>query len=155
MTVHNAAKADRDNSLRRQLTSFIGIGMFTALIDWGTTMALQFLGVQRELAKVVGWVFGTLAAYLLNSKYTFKAKITPKKAVAVFLLYATTLGIQVFLYWATDAPLQALGLGGVIKDTIAFVIAQGVATITNFVLQRTVVFKDRKPTHIIEDVRPN
>lgn len=139
----------------RQLTSFVGIGMFTALIDWGTTMTLQALGLQRELSKVIGWVFGTLAAYLLNSKYTFKAKITPKKAVAVFLLYASTLGIQVFLYWITDAPLQSLGLSGVLKDTVAFVIAQGAATITNFVLQRTVVFRERKPSRVVEDVRPN
>lgn len=137
-----------------QLRSFIGVGIFTALIDWGTTMTLTALGLQREVAKIPGWVLGTLAAYLLNSRYTFKTKVTAGKAAAVFVLYASTFGIQWFLFWITNAPLEAIGLSGMVKDTVAFIIAQGAATITNFILQRTVVFRERKSPRVVVQEEP-
>ncbi|WCZ37728.1 GtrA-like protein [Corynebacterium jeddahense] len=77
---------------------FLVIGVGCAVIDFGITNTLdQYMGVQRDLAKVVGWIFGTTAAYVLNSKYSFNAKIDSKKAGAVFVLYAVTLGVQVLL----------------------------------------------------------
>lgn len=130
-----------DNSLWRQLSRFVGVGIFTAIIDYSLTMILHYFGLNRQLSKAVGWVFGTLAAYLLNSRFTFGAKLSARKATAVFLLYASTFLIQNLLWWVTRDPLLALGLEGWWMNTVSFVIAQGVATITNFILQRTLIFK--------------
>lgn len=129
------------SSLRVQLGKFALTGGGTAVIDWGLTMLLQALGLHRQAAKAVGWGAGTLVAYLVNSKWTFNAAVTRSSALAVGLLYLSTFGIQNLLYWVLDPPLQALGMTGMIKDTIAFVIAQGVATVTNFAIQRVLIFR--------------
>nr|WP_273369641.1 GtrA family protein [Corynebacterium massiliense] len=135
--------AKSEGTLKKQLGRFVAVGVFTALIDAGLTFFLTYLGLHRSVAKAIGWVFGTLAAYLLNARWTFDSKVSGKTAAAVGALYASTFAVQNFLYWATNQPLIDLGFEGLTKDIISFVIAQGVATITNFAIQRALIFKDR------------
>ncbi|NKY69698.1 GtrA family protein [Corynebacterium mucifaciens] len=131
--------------MKRQLVPFLLIGVGCAVIDFGITYTLnEPLGWQRDFAKAVGWVFGTAAAYVLNSKFSFNAKINAKKASAVFVLYAVTFAVQLVLWRVTDVPLASLGLVNPWKDAVSFVIAQGVATVTNFELQRHLIFKEAK-----------
>ena len=133
------------STLKQQLVPFLLIGVGCAVIDFGITYTLnEPLGWQRDVAKAVGWVFGTVAAYVLNSKFSFNAKINAKKASAVFVLYAVTFAVQLVLWRVTDAPLASLGLVNPWKDAVSFVIAQGVATVTNFELQRHLIFKEAK-----------
>jgi len=133
------------STLKRQLVPFLLIGVGCAVIDFGITYTLnEPLGWQRDFAKAVGWVFGTAAAYVLNSKFSFNAKINAKKASAVFVLYAVTFAVQLVLWRVTDVPLASLGLVNPWKDAVSFVIAQGVATVTNFELQRHLIFKEAK-----------
>lgn len=135
------------STLKQQLIPFLVIGVGCAVIDFGITHSLiEFMGVQRDLAKAVGWVFGTLAAYVLNSKFSFDAKINAKKASAVFVLYAVTFAVQMVLWRVTDSPLTNLGLVNPWKNLVSFVIAQGVATVTNFELQRHLIFREAKKT---------
>lgn len=132
-------------SLKQQLIPFLVIGIGCAVIDFGITNTLdQALNVQRDLAKAVGWVFGTISAYVLNSKFAFNAKIDAKKASAVFILYATTFAVQMLLWRVTDEPLSSIGLQDSWKNAVSFVIAQGVATTTNFLLQRYWIFRGTK-----------
>lgn len=131
----------RESTLFGQLAKFGITGVFTALIDWSLTMGLQAFGVNRQLAKAGGWAAGTTVAYLVNAKWTFQVAVTRSSAIAVALLYLSTFAVQNLIYWAVDSPLQSLGLEGMLKDTVAFVIAQGVATITNFIFQRVVIFR--------------
>lgn len=132
-------------SLKQQLIPFLVIGIGCAVIDFGITNTLdQALDVQRDLAKAVGWVFGTISAYVLNSKFAFNAKIDAKKASAVFILYATTFAVQMLLWRVTDEPLSSIGLQYSWKNAVSFVIAQGVATTTNFLLQRYWIFRGTK-----------
>ncbi|MGO2828068.1 MAG: GtrA family protein [Corynebacterium casei] len=131
------------NSLKTQLSRFVFVGIFTAILDYSVTMLLTYFGLHRSAAKAIGWVFGTIAAYLVNARWTFGAKVSGKTAVTVGLLYASTFAVQNVLYWLLESPLIALGFEGLAKNTIAFVIAQGVATVTNFVIQRVFVFKSK------------
>ena len=135
------------SSLKQQLVPFLLIGVGCAVIDFGITHSLdEFMGVQRDFAKAVGWVFGTLAAYVLNSKFSFQSKINAKKASAVFVLYAVTFAVQMVLWRITDSPLTNLGLVNPWKNVVSFVIAQGVATVVNFELQRHLIFREAKKT---------
>ena len=135
------------STLKRQLVPFLLVGVGCAFIDFGITYSLnEFMGVQRDFSKAVGWVFGTLAAYVLNSRFSFNAKINAKKAGAVFVLYAVTFAVQMVLWRVTDSPLTSVGLVNPWKDGVSFVIAQGVATVTNFELQRHLIFRESKKT---------
>ena len=135
------------STLKQQLIPFLVIGVGCAVIDFGITHSLiEFMGVQRDLAKAVGWVFGTLAAYVLNSKFSFQSKINAKKAGAVFVLYAVTFAVQMVLWRVTDSPLTSLGLVNPWKNVVSFVIAQGVATVVNFELKRHLIFREAKKT---------
>lgn len=131
----------RRSSLQTQLFRFVSVGVFTAAIDYGLTLLLTSLGLHRSAAKAIGWVFGTIAAYIANARWTFGAQVSGRTAGAVAALYASTFAVQNFLYWVLNAPLISMGFEGAVKDTIAFVIAQGVATVTNFAIQRIFIFK--------------
>ena len=129
-------------SLKTQLGRFIAVGVVSAIIDLGLTLILDYLlGVPRAWAKALGWVAGTITAYLLNSKWTFNSTTSAKSTIAVAVLYLSTFAVQNVLYWALETPLAALGLPEKPVDIISFVIAQGVATITNFIIQRVFIFK--------------
>ena len=143
LSTDDVVNATLDNSLRTQLVRFVSVGVFTTILDFGLTLILTHLGLHRSAAKAIGWVFGTIAAYLANARWTFGAQVSGRTATAVGLLYASTFAVQNFLYWATNAPLIAMGFEGAVKDTISFVIAQAVATITNFVIQRVFIFKGK------------
>ena len=131
------------SSMKTQLVRFVSVGVFTAAIDYGLTLFLTYLGLHRSLAKAIGWVFGTIAAYIANARWTFGAQVSGRTAGAVGLLYLSTFAVQNFLYWVLNAPLISMGFDGALKDTIAFVIAQGVATVTNFAIQRAFIFKGK------------
>ncbi len=143
LSTDDVVNATPGNSLRTQLVRFVSVGVFTAILDFGLTLILTHLGLHRSAAKAIGWVFGTIAAYLANARWTFGAQVSGRTATAVGLLYISTFAVQNFLYWATNAPLIAMGFEGAVKDTISFVIAQAVATITNFVIQRVFIFKGK------------
>ena len=132
-----------DSTLKTQLVRFVSVGVFTAAIDYGLTLFLTYLGLHRSLAKAIGWVFGTIAAYIANARWTFGAHVSGRTAGAVGMLYLATFAVQNFLYWVLNAPLISMGFEGALKDTIAFVIAQGVATVTNFAIQRVFIFKGK------------
>lgn len=132
---------------------FIIIGIGCAILDFGVTRALtQLTPLTRTTAKAVGWCVGTLTAYLLNSRFAFRAEVTARKAGAVIVLYATTLAVQLLIYDWAARPLEALGFRDFWRDLVSFVIAQGVATVTNFVLQRRVIF--RQETKMIREQEP-
>ena len=98
-------------SLKTQLGRFIAVGVVSAIIDLGLTLILDYLlGVPRAWAKALGWVAGTITAYLLNSKWTFNSTTSAKSTIAVAVLYSSTFAVQNVLYWALETPLAALGL---------------------------------------------
>ena len=97
------------------------------------------LGLNVNVAKTLSFIAGTTTAYLINRRWTFQAPPSRSRFVAVVLLYAVTYAVQVginytfYTLW-DDKPWRV---------PVAFVIAQGTATVINFVVQRAVIFKLR------------
>ncbi|MFE6922766.1 GtrA family protein [Nocardia sp. NPDC057663] len=127
-----------DVDLKTQIVRFTLTGGLSAIVDYGIySLLLNLLGLPVSLAKAISFVAGTTTAYLINRRWTFKAEPSRARFLAVVALYAVTFAVQVginaVLYFALPDEWW--------RQPLAFVIAQGTATVINFVVQRLVIFK--------------
>lgn len=121
-------------SLKVQLVRFVLTGGFSAIVDYGLLEILSTgFGVQVDLAKALSFIAGTLTAYLINRRWTFGAEPSRSRFVKVMALYALTFAVQVGIFHVL------YGVFG--SKPLAFVIAQGTATVINFVVQRVWIFR--------------
>ncbi|MEV0296562.1 GtrA family protein [Nocardia sp. NPDC050710] len=124
--------------LKTQIIRFTVTGGLSAVVDYGLYLFLKIVvGLPTSGAKAISFVAGTTTAYLINRRWTFQAPPSRARFLAVVALYATTFGVQVGLNqlmvnWLGEQAWQL---------TVAFVVAQGTATVINFVVQRAVIFK--------------
>lgn len=129
----------RTTSLKTQIIRFFITGCLSAVVDFGLLLLLSHLGLDPTVAKAISFICGTTTAYMINRRWTFQAAHSTKRLLAVCLLYAVTFGLNVGIFHVVYEA--ALPLGHLWAKTIGFVIGQAVATIVNFVVQRTVIFR--------------
>lgn len=128
--------------LRTQLVRFVVTGVGSAVVDFGLLVVLMNLaGLEHTPAKAISFVAGTTTAYLINRRWTFRSDGSKRKFAAVMLLYALTFVLQVGLFAVLFPWILNLTGSQTAAQAIGFVIAQGVATTVNFVVQRSVIFR--------------
>jgi putative flippase GtrA len=137
--------AERESplSLRSQLARFVLTGGLSAVVDFGILVLLMHFGLSHTPAKALSFVAGTTTAYLINRRWTFRAEPSRRRFAAVVVLYAVTFALQVGLFSVLFDLLTRQGLSRLEVQVVAFVIAQGVATTVNFIVQRSVIFRLR------------
>ncbi|KMO70116.1 putative flippase GtrA [Mycobacterium sp. BK558] len=126
-------------SLTTQIWRFVVTGGLSAIVDFGLYVALLAAGLHVNVAKTLSFIAGTTTAYLINRRWTFQAPPSRARFIAVVALYAVTYAVQVGINYVfymrfEDQPWRV---------PVAFVIAQGTATVINFIVQRAVIFRLR------------
>lgn len=145
-TVGEASGAPRnpDRRISTQGIRFIISGAISAIPDLGlTALALHGFGWNKEAARTLGFIVGTIVAYLINRRWTFQAERSWKRFAQVAVLYTLSYLINIGLTSLCLDLFQDWGLGPAISLVCAFVIAQGTATVVNFFVQRIFIFKAR------------
>ena len=127
-------------ALHHQLVRFVAVGVLSACVDFGILWLLMRAGLGHTPAKAISFIAGTTTAYLINRRWTFGATGSKKAFVGVLVLYGSTFVVQVGLF-SLLYPWLDSRWGYTPAQVIAFVIAQGVATTVNFIVQRAVIFR--------------
>lgn len=150
MAVPDAEPGERI-ALGTQLFRFVVTGVLSAVVDFGLLVALMSASLDHTPAKALSFVAGTATAYLINRRWTFAAEPSKRRFVAVMALYGITFAVQVGLFavlfpwaqraWGDLVLVQVDDFAITVAQLVGFVIAQGVATAVNFVVQRTLIFR--------------
>lgn len=137
--------AERESPLplRTQLVRFVLTGGLSAIVDFGLLLVLMGFGLGHTSAKALSFVAGTTTAYLINRRWTFRAEPSKRRFLAVVALYAVTFALQVGLFSVIFTAMTRQGFAELTVQVVGFVIAQGVATTVNFIVQRAVIFRLR------------
>jgi putative flippase GtrA len=123
--------------LSTQLTRFVLVGAVAFVVDLSCYQTLLTIGLWVHLAKALSFIAGTTTAYLINRRWTFQGRGGRAEYASIMALYGLTFVVQVGM----NAVMLAVLPSFVGEYTCAFVVAQGVATAINFIVQRTVIFR--------------
>ena len=128
-----------DLTLKTQAWRFLVTGGLSAIVDFGLYIALLAAGLHVNVAKTISFIAGTTTAYLINRRWTFQAPPSTARFIAVVALYVATYVVQVGINYLFYMQFENQPW----RVPVAFVIAQGTATVINFVIQRAVIFRLR------------
>ena len=142
MTMREKTTATTTGLLNSQLVKFVLVGGVSAVVDFGSTAIFTFwFGQSDGIAKAIGFVLGTLTAYFINRRWTFQAEASIKRFLITMATYLLTFGVQWSLYKVSIPWLEGFELNDFWVRALSFVIAQGTATIINFLIQKFLIFK--------------
>jgi putative flippase GtrA len=123
---------------RRQLLRFLVVGCGAVAIDFAVYFSLLRLwpSLDTAAAKVVSFVAGAIASFLLNRSVVFQvAEGTARQIVLFALLYLVTLSANAMV---NEAVLSLTAV-----PVLAWFVATGVSTVANFLGMKFVVFRRR------------
>ena len=142
MSSTDTASGPQRPALGAQLFRFVLTGGLSAIVDFGLlVVGMNVFGFDHNIAKALSFIAGTTTAYLINRRWTFVAEPSKRRFAAVVALYGLTFALQVGLFAVLFPWALATWGSQTVAQVVGFVIAQGVATTVNFIVQRSLIFR--------------
>lgn len=113
MSVENLGTAGTHPGLKRQIPSFVAIGVLGYVVDAGVTFMLaRSLGVDPYLARFPAFAIATVLNFALNRKLTFAHSTAPllESFVRYVMVCAAGLAINYAVYAACIVTASLIGL---------------------------------------------
>ena len=114
---------------------FVMAGGMNTTVNYVIYVALVHAGLHYNLALILEYMLGTLSGYLMNRYWTFASH---GRTYSSFPKYGATCGI---LYVINVITLNLIVGFGLLDPVFGQVLALGVATVINFLLQNFWVFR--------------
>lgn len=153
----------------REIIAYLIFGVLTTAVGMGTYFVILWLGehvwhispetsifnVVRVIAQILHWVFAVLFAFFTNKKWVFTNAEEAPSVMNQLLKFAAsrlaTLGLDTVITFGTVWLLEAIAYEAVrvafvnvTADLISKIAAAIVVIITNYILSKIFVFKDKK-----------
>lgn len=128
--------------MRKQIGIFLIAGSLTTLVDFFVYKLLcHFELLNLAMAKSIGFLVGTLFAYVINRLWTFSQQ-APRRGTAerFVLLYVSTLAVNVMVNSLALSVLANLSIANQ-QVQIAFIFATATSASLNFLGMKFFVFK--------------
>ena len=125
--------------IRRQIHRFLIVGSLTVVVDLAIYSLCLEVGVLVSLSKAIGFLAGTIFAYVVNRFWTFESR---RSHVAVFkflLLYLSTLCANV----SVNQMIFEAVPSGEKGRLFAFLVATSVSATLNFLGMKYIVFGEQ------------
>jgi len=123
--------------LSYELGRFLMVGGTTVIIDLISYVVLVYAGFDTSISKGISFSIGTVFAYFVNRKFTFRSHIAgPYSFIIFILLYLSTLGVNVVINEIILDYTSRTGL----YFTIAFLLSTLSSATLNFIGMKYIVF---------------
>ena len=125
--------------LQKQVIRFLLIGIIVTIVDYSVYQLLLLIFDSFAVPKGIGFIIGTLLAYLLNRRYTFSSRRNIGSSInSFFFLYLISLLVNTFL----NSLVLSLFENDTVTIHLAFVIATIASATINFIGMKFYVFKE-------------
>lgn len=122
---------------------FVASGLVVLPVSFSAFLLAVQVGVDAHLARVLSFVLGTGAVYVLNRRWTFRAPPDARSRTGFALLYTTTFVLVLTTYGLALEVLTGSGLGATWSAALGWVASQALGSTINVVVLRYAVFRPR------------
>lgn len=138
-TANATSQGPHQVGLVAQAFRFGLVGIGGAIVDYSSLQLILTTGIWPELARILSFIVGSTAVYLVNRRWTFRSHRDSREVASLTIVLAITFGLV--------GGVNALALRVLPESawtiTLAWAISQAVATMFNFLGQRFFVFRRR------------
>lgn len=130
--------------IRHEILRFLLVGGTTVLIDFVVYRTTMVAGLAPSLAKGLGFLTGTVFAYVANRIWTFDAA-DQGVSRAQILCFSAVYGGSLVANVAVNGVILMLAGRNETALAVAFVLATGVSATLNFLGMKLFVFRPVRP----------
>lgn len=147
----------------RQIILYIVFGALTTLVNYVVYFLCKAVGIRYEIATVISWICAVLFAFVTNKLFVFESKSSKTKTVAKEItlffggrLFSLALELLIMkigmdIIHADRLTLTAFGKVLPLGEFLIKTVAQITVLVTNFILSKFLIFKNKKGGEKSED----